>query len=271
MMSIIFDNTVRADTVEFMLAKYFQEFGFNEKEEKVYLSLAELGKATAGVLSKKTNIPRATVYSVLESLSTKGVISQEQTRGTTLYVAGGPSVFLRLIETEREKLQEREKMAQELAEFLEPYFKGTQYSIPKLQFFEGRQNIENMLYDYLPIWRESYTKMKDFTLWGYQDHTFVEQYRKWHEFLWRTKNEKEKICLFSNPSDIEKELDHKIPNREVRPLPQGVQFSSSIWIYGEYIVMAITRQKPHYAFQLKDTVFASNLRTIFQLLWKAKF
>jgi hypothetical protein len=49
----------------------------------------------------------------------------------------------------------------------------------------------------------------------------------------------------------------------------GVKFSSSIWIYGGYIVMGITSQKPHYALQMKEPVFASNLRTVFELLWRS--
>ena len=155
-------------------------------------------------------------------------------------------------------------------ESLAPHFKASGHSPPKLQFFEGRKNIENMLYEDLPIWRESYGRTSNNTLWGYQDHLFVESYDAWHKFMWATRQPEERICLFSNAADVEKELRHKIKGREVRALPAGVQFSSSMWIYGDYIVMGVTRQKAHYVYQMKDPLFAGNLRTIFELLWNAR-
>jgi hypothetical protein len=34
-------------------------------------------------------------------------------------------------------------------------------------------------------------------------------------------------------------------------------------------VLLMTLQEPHYSFELRDTVFASNLRVVFQLLWSS--
>lgn len=253
-----------------ILNDYFATLGFKPKEQQTYLALAEAGKTTASMLSKKTGIPRATVYTVLDVLNSKGVVSQDHSGGSTFYRLNNTSSLLRLIDREREALEHKKDTAMELIDLLDPYLKNTQYSIPKLQFFEGKGNIETMLYDYLPEWRESILS-HDKTLWGYQDHTVVEEYRKWHELLWKTSGEGEKIFLFSNASDLEKELDHKFAHREVRQLPDDIRFSSSIWLYGDYLIMLMTRQKPNYAFQIMDPVFAANLRAIFRLLWKARF
>ena len=254
-----------------MLSKHFEHLGFNQKEEKVYLALAEYGNAAAAQLSKLTGIPRATVYSVVESLIEKGIISREETRGTTIFFTNNPSAFVRLVEKEKEQNTRREETAKELVSLLAPYIESKEFSLPKIMFFEGKRNIESMLYDYLPAWRKSLEETDDYTLWGYQDPTFVEHYRRWHDYLWRTMGPRERIRLFSNSSDFEQELVHKIARREVRGLPQGTQFKSSIWLYGDYIVMGSTRQEPHYAFQIKNQIFAANLRTIFQLLWQAHF
>ena len=254
-----------------MIENAFQRLGFSGKEQDVYLAIADLGKTSATILSKKTKIPRATLYAVLDGLIEKGVISREQKGGSSNFLVNSPNVFVRLVEQEKEEVQAKEKAALDLVDFLTPYLKSTHYSIPKLQIFEGKQNIENMLYDYLPRWRESYALTGSYTLWGYQDPTFVESYIEWHHYMWETRDPREKICLFSNSGNVEKELRHKIGQREVRPLPEGTRFSSSIWIYGDYIVMGVTRQKPHYAVQMHDSVFAANLRTIFELLWKAHF
>lgn len=234
------------------------------------MELAQTGKTTASFISKRTKIPRASVYSVLADLSARGVISVEQTRGSSFYVVNNPRAFMRLIDDQREALVAKEDAANELVAKLVPFLSNAPYAIPKLQIFEGRQSIENMLYDYLSEWRKSMELCGDSTLWGYQDPTFVEQYRRWHDHLWRTMGKKEKICLFSNRSSVEKELSLKIEKREVRALPDDSLFSSSIWLYGDFIVMGMTREKPHYAYQLRDSTFAANLRTIFKLLWRAK-
>ena len=254
-----------------LLANALEQLGFDDKEQSVYLALTDLGRVSPTVLAKRTTIPRATLYAVLETLSEKGVVSREQSGRTTYYFASSPVSLLRLVERERESVKAKESVARELVDYLLPLAQGKDHAIPKLQIFEGATSIENMLYDYLPMWRESYARVGDFTLWGYQDPTFVESYIKWHHHMWETRDPREQINLFSNAADLEQELSHRIPRREVRALPAGVLFRSSIWIYGDYIVLGMTRQTPHYAVQIKDEIFGSNLRTIFELLWKAKF
>ena len=254
-----------------MIDELFSKLGYSKKEIQVYLALAEQGKTSASIISKQTKIPRATVYTTLDSLLNRGVVTSEHTSGKTLFVASPPSAFSREVDRERDELDGKEKAAKDLANAISPYLKNVAISMPRMNFIEGKRNIDNFLYDMLPTWRQSIADSSDYTLWGYQDHTFVQEYRKWHDHLWKTKSPKEKIRLFSNPSSIEHELLHKIPNREVRALPEGVHFRSSIWLYGDYILMAMTRERPNFAFHICNEMFASNLRTIFQLLWKARF
>lgn len=254
-----------------MFEQHLSQLGFQNKEQLVYTTLIELGRAPAAVISKRTGLPRASVYGILDELSKKGVVSKESARSGTLFLVNSPQAFVRLVNEEKISLVAKERAAKQLAEELSPYIRSRQFGVPKIQLFEGKKSIENMLYDNLPQWRESCRRTKENTLWGYQDHTVVESYFRWHRYMWETRGDEETICLFSHIADVEKELQHKIVRREIRALPKGVQFSTSIWIYGEYIVMAITSEKPHYAFQMRDPLLSANLRTFFQLLWRARF
>jgi sugar-specific transcriptional regulator TrmB len=254
-----------------MLEPLFKTLGFSENEIRIYLTLAESGKSTGTLLAKQTKLARSTAYSVLESLISKGVVSCEQSKESTYYLPNAPASLLRMVELEHED-EERSYVAKrdaatELTEKVLPYFKSENFSIPKLQFFEGEVNVNNMLYDYCREWQKSIS-YADFTWWGYQDHQFVEQYREWLDFYWASMMPDEKIRLFSNKSEIEKKLRKKIERREIRPVPKGHEISSTIWALGEYVITIMNRQKPHYAFQLKDAVFAANQRSIFQLMWK---
>ncbi len=250
-----------------MIDQHFQSLGFHPSETRVYLCLATLGKATAQLVAHKLDMPRTTVYSLLDSLIAKGFVSKDVQGERGYFVANGPNALKRFIENERSALKAREGSAQELMAMIEPYFKGENYSVPKLQFFEGKKNVEHMLYEYLPAWNKSALE-HDNTMWGYQDPTVLEHYTDWLYHHWETKDPNQKIRLLSQKHEVEQRLDEKPSLREIRPLPQGVTFSSSIWVCGDYIVMIMTRQQPHYAFQILDKVFAANHRALFQLLWQ---
>lgn len=249
-----------------MLEEYFQKLGFNDSEARVYLALAEVGKSTAQALAKRLDIPRTTAYSVLESLTKKGVIAIERKKATTFFTANTPNAILRYLEREKEQLIAKESVAKELVKLAAPFFKSKHFSVPKLMFFEGRANVESLLYDYTARWRESMAKY-DFTWWGFQDHHFVEHYRSWLEWHWKTNDEKEQIKLVSNAAIVEKELKGKVTNREIRNVGDDFGFSSSLWVCGDYIILIMCGDELHYAFQLNDPVFGLNLRSVFKLLW----
>ncbi|MCB9030129.1 MAG: helix-turn-helix domain-containing protein [Deltaproteobacteria bacterium] len=234
---------------------------------KVYLALADLGKATASLLSKRLSVPRTTVYSVLENLIAKGVISIEHKGNTTFYKANTPNSLLGIVQKEKEQVKAKEATANELVKLITPFFKSKNFSIPRLQLFEGKQNVNNMLFEHTDVWRNEIYAL-DYIWWGYQDHTFVEHYIEWLEMVWESADEKERVKIFSNQAPIEQTAQSMFPERrEVRFLPEAYHFNSSIWVLGSHIVLLMTSQKPHYAYQFKDPVFAGNLRTLFKLLW----
>lgn len=244
----------------------FTALGFSSNERDLYLSLAEVGKTTAQNLAKKVGVPRTTAYSVLHSLVSKGLILAEQKRGTTFFAPSNPDAVLRMVEVAKTELGKREEVAKELVQAIAPYFKNKNYSVPKIRFFEGRASVETLLYDQYLSWQASMAKY-DSTWWGYQDHSFVEQYMDWLRWHWERRLPDERIQLLSNKAPIEKRLRGKIERRAIRPIPAKFQFSATIWVNGDYIIMIMTGTKPHYAFELHDAVFALNLRNVFQFLW----
>ena len=51
-----------------------KKFGLSEKEAELYLILLELGKAKVQDITRKTKLPRSTIYSVLEYLEQRGLV-----------------------------------------------------------------------------------------------------------------------------------------------------------------------------------------------------
>ena len=249
------------------MERLFRALGFSDSEVRVYVSLADLGGSTAGLLAKRLSIPRTTVYSALETLSGKGLVSSDEQGGVTRYLANPPTSLKRLVRDEREELERKEACADELVQLLGPFFRSRSLDVPRLQFFDGQKNVLTMLEEYLPVWRSSLASF-DKIWWGYQDHTFVEQYRPWLDKTWATMEQDEYVYLVSNRAPIERELKGKVRGREIRTLADKSEFSSTIWILGHFIIMISSKEKPHYAFQIRDPVFAANLRSIFKALWE---
>ncbi len=253
-----------------MIQKYLTQLGFSENETRVYLALIEVGMAGANELSRAASVNRTTTYSVLENLVARGLVTTDQEKGRTQYTAGNPSSLLRSVIHERDALDQKEQLTNQLVELIEPLFRSKDANVPRLRFYDGNKNVEAMLFDNLPEWEKSMIA-NDGILWGYQDHTFVEEYMPWLKHHWvRNKKFDLQVRLFSNESELEQGLRGKVALRTIRPFPLDFQFDSTIWICGDYIILLMTHEKPHYAFELKDARFAGSLRMIFGLLWSLK-
>jgi sugar-specific transcriptional regulator TrmB len=248
----------------------FNSLGFNETQLTVYLSLVSFGKASATQLSKNTKLPRSTIYSSLDNLLPSGLVSLDQSGKIKYFVANAPESIERYVSKKKElllsEITEQQTNAKNLIELLKPHFTEQLFSIPKMQFFEGEASISNLLYENTKVWQDS-VMLYDGIWWGYQDHNFVESYRGWLDYYWKNMKADEKIQLLSNKSSTEKKLKGKVSKRIIKVVPKQFEFSSTIWILGDYIISISTRQKPHYAFQVKDTVFSANLRKLFQMCW----
>lgn len=251
------------------LKDLFQALDLDTNEIKTYLTIVENGSMTASQISKIINIPRSTIYGFLDTLVDKGLIFKSAIKSKTCFVALDPKeAFQKYIAIEKEKLLKKEKSIEELSDFLMPYFSRSTNSIPRIKVFEGKKSIESMLKYYEPKWRESYLQIGEDTMWGFQDHTFVDEYKNWHKTSWKFESQREKICLFSTKEGVRQQKNEKIKNREIRLLPKGYEFKSSIWVHGEYVILGSTRQEPHQVILIYDSIISSNLRTVFKLLWK---
>lgn len=250
------------------MEKELLALGLNTTEVKIYLALLDHGRLTAQKISQLIDYPRTSLYPHLESLHERGLITKEQTKKTTTFLLNQPISLLRQIEEERTKLAEREAIAKDLVQQIAPRMKKRVYDAPRLGHFEGKREIERMLYVTQPLWRETYARRRDFTMWGYQDHAFVEHYQKWHKHAWETRRDEEKICLFSNKQGYEQQKRDNIPQREIRRLPLKFELESSVWIHGDYVIISNVRRTPHFALVLADQTLSENLRQVFQLLWR---
>jgi predicted transcriptional regulator len=246
------------------MEKLFEAIGLNANEREVYLAVLSAGKISPQRVARLTGINRTTVYSIARKLRDSGFISEDVGQKVTYLLAESPENLKDIFEREEKKLSARKAAALELAKELSTLPRNANYSVPRIKFIE-EADLSAYLYAEYNRWQES-AKSYDDTWWGFQDNTFTEKYDAWIDWCWKQTPEV-KTRLFLNDVQIEQQMGKKYTERNARPLPSGVHFDSSFWVVGDYLLMAQTRERPHYLVEIHDTVLARNQRALFKGLW----
>lgn len=251
-----------------MIEQQLKNLGFTDKEVVVYLALLRSGKTNPATLAKFTGINRTTVYSVAKELINRGVITEELGSKKSELLALPPGDLMVLAQREERQLAEKKRAIDAAIKELEIVAKQTKYSIPKITFVE-EEELEEYLYKRTPEWNRS-LKEVDPTWWGFQDDTFVASYGDWIRWYWEEGTQPGiDLKLLSTETDIEKEMQAKgYTNRKIR-FWEGLTIDATTWINGDYVIMIVTNQRPHYLVEIHDATLARNQRAVFQRIWKS--
>jgi predicted DNA-binding transcriptional regulator len=255
-----------------MIESKLKELGFQDKEIAIYLELMRRGKATPASISKATGINRATVYSVSAALAEKGVISEDLAGKSSYLVAKPPEALMEVANRLKREAVTKEGLVREALTELADVALGTKYSVPKVRFIEDSE-IADYLYSQTPAWNASLIKTEPAKIWwGFQDHTFVENYEPWIHWYWGNADPSIQVRLLSNESDIEAKMSATpgpgLERRIVRFWDRPEEFNATTWVVGEYIIMIYTREKPFYLIEIYNAVLADNMRSLFKGLWE---
>lgn len=251
-----------------MATEILKQLGFSDKEVKVYLAILQQGKVTPAAVAELAHLNRSTVYSIAKTLIKKGVISEDLGGKMRYLLARSPEDLALIIDKEAKRLEDKKKMVNNAIHELQAFTKGTQYSIPKIVFIPGDE-LENYLYKQSPVWNESILKKdKTATWWGFQDRYFVSHYEGWIDWYWETSAPKEiSLKLLSNES-AEEIKEKKFSQRKIKFFKGGGDFTGTVWINGDYVIMIVCAKRPHYLVEIHDELLAHNLREVFKGTWK---
>lgn len=135
-----------------MLNTILIELGLTPKEVTLYEALLRLGSSSAAELAREVNLPRQTAYSILESLSTQGIIEQSDLRGTKQFVAD-LSILQTIVDNRKNIFEEKSKLLrQALPELLAQY--GHVSDIPQVTYYQGREGLKKLLDDIIKVYKK---------------------------------------------------------------------------------------------------------------------
>jgi HTH-type transcriptional regulator, sugar sensing transcriptional regulator len=130
-----------------VLQAYLDRIGLNPKERQIYEMLLTLGVAKAAEVAKRTNIPRQTAYSILESLVAKHIVDVHAHRGVRVYSAN-PQILLRRVRSAQDELERTYVDLQKEIPKIEA-LKMRPAAIPEMKYYEGTEGLKELFNDIL--------------------------------------------------------------------------------------------------------------------------
>lgn len=232
-----------------------RQIGLNEKESKVYIELLQAGDSLVSEISEKTKINRSLLYTVLEDLAIKGIVTYIIKNNVRYYRAAEPIKILSLL---KEKEEIFRSILPELMNLHKPRTKK-----PVVEILEGEEGIRTILNDILNVnkeWDAFGAPGKGFEILG----PWVNVFEK--------KRSKSKIILkaiFTKTEDgirRGKELA-KLKNTLIRYMPSIYNSPASNYVYGDRIVILFWYKEFPFAVRIIDKNLAESYTSHFKTLW----
>lgn len=135
-----------------MIVENLLQFGLNDKEISVYLSLIALGPAPVRLIAKQAGVNRGTTYDILKNLMELGLVSYykhyQQEDKRQYFVAEPPQKLLDAIEHKKRGLDTlKVHINKSLPELESMYEKSG--ARPVVKYYEGNSGVRTILEDVL--------------------------------------------------------------------------------------------------------------------------
>ena len=247
--------------------KLLADLGLSNAEAALYMAVVKTGAIAPAALAKAAGVKRTTAYSIARSLVEKGILTEDATHRPRSFVPASPEQVLSLIDGEKRRLKDRENIYKNLANELSNVSAEKSYPVPTVRFIEEGK-LMDFLHSQAPVWDKSILESGEPTWWGFQDHTFVEQYGSWINWYWNQAPEDIDLKLLSNRAEAEVKFAQTVtPRRVIKFWGEATDFLSTTWAIGDYLIMINTRQKPFYLVEIHDKLMAHDQREVFKNLW----
>jgi sugar-specific transcriptional regulator TrmB len=233
--------------------------GLTKNQAEIYLYLLKKGNSTTGPIIKCTGISNSRVYTALEELIKKGLISYNvQSNGKHFY-AESPEKFLDL---EQERQKQLEDIIPDLKTMIGKRPDSTSYAV--FEGIEGTKTAFKRILEDCPIGATIYVIGFSEQNYGVRSlRTIISKAHKRHV----EKKHIVKILLDSKikgqPIAKEREVE---PITEVRYMPKGYTSPAAIDIFEEYVYIFLWGKKPS-VFMIKNNEIAESFKHYFKFLW----
>ncbi|MCC6520841.1 hypothetical protein IT403_02585 [Candidatus Nomurabacteria bacterium] len=235
-----------------------KDIGLTENEARVYLACLGLGSTTALSIARTTEIKRPTVYTVLESLQARGLVSTELHGFKKKFVAERPEKLEEVLELKKNKFKTLLPQLQAM--------QNAQDDGGFIRYFEGMEGIksvyESMIRDIKP--HEDYSVIGNMDKLLPLDQKFFEDF-----FSRRAKlNINLRILVQHNEAgDWFKKFEKNI-NAKVKYLPETTKLNTNlVMIPRRMLIHELTEPIKGIVIENKRTIDMQ--RELFEIMWNS--
>ncbi|MBI2079768.1 hypothetical protein HYT84_03315 [Candidatus Micrarchaeota archaeon] len=245
-----------------MDVRLLKRLGLNSNEIRVYLALLSLNQSSSGEIIKESLVPSSKIYSALDGLIKKGLVSYIIKGKIKLFRPSNPSILLNLIETkEKEVKQLKNSLEAELPKLTKKFEEDK----PKYnaEIFEGLRGIKefyeyslNLLEKGEWMYTLGYPPLASELLNAY----FVDFHkRKDKKGIWSK-------VLFDYNTWFGKEREKRKYALQ-KYLPKGIHTPAFIHIFRDYVGIMVITQDQKTCIAIKNKEVAESYKQYFELLW----
>lgn len=126
-----------------IIKKSLQQLGLTSEEIEVYITTLRLGTATVLQIAQTVDIPRTTVYLLIDSLVAKGLLVQEVQEKKKFFIPESPQKLLQLAQQQKESLTKTISTLQSHLPQLQAVY-NLKVDKPKVKYYEGVKEVQAM-------------------------------------------------------------------------------------------------------------------------------
>jgi sugar-specific transcriptional regulator TrmB len=211
------------------LVERVKEIGLTDKEARVYLSILELGEATATEISKRSEIQRTTTYNIIPILQKKGLVDSSQKNGVKYFFV---SKIDSLVQVHERALSDTKALVSEL--------KSIKKVIPQKSRVTVYEGITGLRKIYEDIVENSMSGQEILAYVGSSDFLEYIPQKLVTEFLQKRINKKLPLRLISDNSSFVKNVSESDKNslRKIKFLKSKHEpFHGETIIYSNKVAM----------------------------------
>jgi sugar-specific transcriptional regulator TrmB len=222
--------------------------GLTKTEAKIYVTLIGLGRAQAGIISRKTGIHRRSVYDALERLIEKGLVSWIRENEKRYYIAENPQKLSELVAIQKEEIDK--VLPSLMASFEE------RKSKQETKFYKGVEGIKTIFEDQIEEGKPVYIIGAAYN---------AEEILKYYMPHYTSKRITKKLKLYLIYCGGKKTIE--VPYGEAKYLPESYASMVSTNIYADKVAIIVWSHEP-VAILIKDKSISGAYKKYFDLLWE---
>lgn len=241
--------------------------GLNATEYDVFVHLLGRGGRAAGQIAKALNLKRSTVYSALQGLEARKLVSRSKNKGTAEFVPVPveevSSILLNRARADFEKVAASIELIR-----------------PRIEKYRGWQSIEaealgvrsiNSAAEYYEVLR-GYILNSDYcAVWNPQVALYSKEIQEWAtHFLEKTGKRRSciKDIIVNGPMADWYAQKVANPNHKVKRVAQELQSVADLVIVDDVVLISLMSPESESALEIRNKHFANFSRWYFTLLWE---